>query len=163
MDGRKISPANWPHGIEFLSFRNAKMKKATISKMSTLKNTGFLYFLLTQQFFWYFYPQYLMNSNSKTYSPYHFWKNSVRSFFAAICKKYKKWAIFEILVTITLGVNMITGKMTPFFSSALRASPSLVYFISAFPGLQFHEVPHCIIFWSVKYILPCKRWNFQAC
>ena len=40
---------------------------ATISKMWTLENTGFGYFLLIQQFFWYFYPEYLSNGNSKAY------------------------------------------------------------------------------------------------
>ena len=31
------------------------------------------------------------------------------------------WAIFDILMTITLEVNVITTQMTPFFSSTLRA------------------------------------------
>ena len=32
------------------------------------------YFLLTLQFFWYFNPQYLKNSNSKVYKSYYFLK-----------------------------------------------------------------------------------------
>ena len=40
---------------------------AIISKIWTLEDTKFCYFLLTQQSFWYFYPRYLTNSNSKTY------------------------------------------------------------------------------------------------
>ena len=35
-------------------------------------------------------------------------------------KPYIKWTIFDILTTITLGVNVPTG-MTPFFSSTLWA------------------------------------------
>ena len=33
--------------------------------------------------------------------------------------KYTKRAIFDVVMTITLGVNMITRKTTPFFSSTL--------------------------------------------
>ena len=40
---------------------------ATISKMSALENKGSDIFLLTQQFFLYFYPRYLTNGNSKAY------------------------------------------------------------------------------------------------
>ena len=37
---------------------------ATISKISTFENTGFVIFMLTQQL-WYFYPQYVTNGNFK--------------------------------------------------------------------------------------------------
>ena len=39
--------------------------------------------------------------------------------FVAISRKYKKWAITDNLMTIPLGVNMITKQMIPFFSSTL--------------------------------------------
>ena len=85
--------------------------------------TGFGYFLLTQQFFWYFYHQYFTNAKSKAYQPYHFLKElnktfQVHSCFASIGRKYKSWPNCDILVTITLRVNMVTRQMIPFFSSA---------------------------------------------
>ena len=69
-------------------------------------------------------------------------------------QKYKKWAVFDILMTITWGVNMIIRQMTPFFPSTLWAL-SVGIFISAFQDLQ-NSVPQgpsplCIMFWSVKF------------
>ena len=51
------------------------------------------------------------------------------------------WHIFDIWMTITLGVNMINTLMTPFDSSTFDLYP-LVYFIFAFRDLQieFHWV-----------------------
>ena len=40
--------------------------------------------------------------------------------FAVMSRKYKKLAIFDILMTVTLGVN-ITRRLAPFFSSTLLA------------------------------------------
>ena len=62
-----------------------------------------------------------------------------------------KWAIFDILMTITLGVNMITRKMTPFFHLLFEVY-SLVYFIFVFQDLQ-NSVP-----WGhpLHYVLVCK-------
>ena len=42
-------------------------------------------------------------------------------FFVGISRKYKKWTIFDILTTITPGVNMITRQMTIFSPSTLWA------------------------------------------
>ena len=49
------------------------------------------------------------------------------------------WAIFDILMTITLEVNVITTQMTPFFHLLFELYP-LVYLISAFQYLQ-HSIP----------------------
>ena len=54
-----------------------------ISKMSTLENAGFQYFFPDLRGFFYFYPQYLTNSNSKSipfFKELSLLKNSVRSF-----------------------------------------------------------------------------------
>ena len=53
-------------------------------------------------------------------------------FFAIISRKYKKWIIFDIFMTITLEVNMVTKQMTTLF---IELYP-LVYFISAIQNLQ---------------------------
>ena len=86
-----------------------------------------------------------------------FWKNSKRFStnaeincsncdwnFAVISRKYKKWAIFDILMAITLGVNMTTRQMTPFFSSIFQFY-QLVCFIFAFKDLQ-NSIPWGPIF-----------------
>ena len=49
-------------------------------------------------------------------------------FFAIISRKYKKWAIFDILMTLILGVNMITRQMTSFFHLLFELYP-LVYIL----------------------------------
>ena len=112
---------------------------ATISKMSTLENARLWYFFAESVVFLYFYPQYLTNRNSKAYQPYHFLKELSKIFQVHLnilpklwlifccCRKQKKLAIFDILVTITLGVNMDTRPMSPFFSSTFWA-----LFISVF-------------------------------
>ena len=60
-------------------------------------------------------------------------------------QKYKKWAIFDILMTITLGVNMITRQMTLIFHLLLELYP-LIYFIFAFQN----------------YTFTCQRWHYQG-
>ena len=94
--------------------------------------------------FFNFYPQHLTISNRKAY---HFWKElskishmhlpKSRLFSAAISRKYNKSAILDILMTITLEVNMITGQMTFCISR-----PTL--------KIKFHEVP------LLHYVLVCK-------
>ena len=59
--------------------------------------------------------------------------------FASISRKYKKWAIFDIFMTITPRANMITRQMTPFFHLLFELYP-LVFFISSFEDLQ-NSVP----------------------
>ena len=76
-------------------------------------------------------------------------------FFAGISRKYKKWAIFDILIIVTREVNMITRKMTPFFSiyslSPICLCISFLHFKTF--KIQFHWVPSpfCVMFWSVKF------------
>ena len=53
---------------------------ATISNTSTLEDKDFHYFLLTQQFFLYFYRWCLWNGNSKNYALYHFLKELKKIF-----------------------------------------------------------------------------------
>ena len=59
---------------------------ATISKMSTLENKRFWYFLLIQQLFLYFYPSYLTTATLKPFNYTIFWKNSIK-FFIYLQKK----------------------------------------------------------------------------
>ena len=74
----------------------------------------------------------LANGNSESNNSWHFLKVLIEIFqwlvkfysncdwfFAVISRKYKKWAICDILITTNLGVNTITRQMTPFFSSIL--------------------------------------------
>ena len=68
-------------------------------------------------------------------------------YFAVISVKYKT-GIFEILVTITLGLglNIITRYMTPFFYLPFVLYP-LVYFIFALKSLQkllLRGLPHFV-------------------
>ena len=106
---------------------------ATISNVSIFENKGFRYFLLTQQFFWYFYHQYLTHVNSKAYWTYHFLKelrnifqvhlNILSKLGLSFCyqQKIQQMSHFWSLMTINLGVNIITKQITPFFSSTLWA------------------------------------------
>ena len=84
--------------------------------------------------------------------------------FCCCQQKYKKWAIFDILMTITPGGNMVTRQMTLFFSSTFRAlSVGIFHFSNLRPSkFSFMGSPFCIMFWSVKYTFTCQRWNFQA-
>ena len=58
------------------------------------------------------------------------------------------WAIFDILMTITLEVNVITAQMTPFFF--IYSSSSIPWYISFrhfnIFNIQFHRIPplHCV-------------------
>ena len=94
-----------------------------------------------------------------------FWKSYLKSFrriwiFCPNCdwflavnnRKCKKWAIFDMLLAITPGVNIITRQMTPiFFIYSFELNP-LLYFIFGFQDLQnsVPGVPLCIMFSSVK-------------
>ena len=74
--------------------------------------------------------------------PYHF--------FAVISRKCEKWAIFDILMTITLGVNMVT-RHDPTFLIYYLSSICLVYFISAFLWNS--------ITWGPTFVLCFGLWN----
>ena len=76
----------------------------------------------------------------------------------------KKWAIFGILLTITLtGVNMITRQMTPFFSSTLwtLSGGIFCFCISRSSKFNFMGSPFSIIFWSVKCKLTCQVYKIK--
>ena len=78
---------------------------------------------------------------------------ALKYFVGVISRKYKIWVIFGILMTITLGVNMITGQMTPFFHLLFE-----LYFIGIFhfcvsKTWKFSSLGStlCTVFWSIKY------------
>ena len=81
--------------------------------------------------------------------------NNLWGKFFVVSRKYKKLAIFDILMmTITLGVYMKIRQMTPFFLSTFRTlSVGTFYFCISRPS-KFGSVDSsslCIIFWSVKH------------
>ena len=91
--------------------------------MSTLKNTGFWYFFADSAVFLYFCRRYLTNDNSKSYfgRTQEDISGALKCFIQTVTnfcchqQKIQKRAIFDILMTITLEVNMITRQMTPCF------------------------------------------------
>ena len=91
-----------------------------------------------------------------------FFAQTVTNFFAVVSRKYKK-AMFYILTTITLEVNIIfiTFKniLTPFFCHLLFELCLLVDLIFAFQELQnsISELPTIfLMFWSTKYTFDCQ-------
>ena len=64
-----------------------------------------------------------------------YFAQTVTNFLLSLAENKKKWAIFDILMAITLGVNMITRQMTH-FSFIFSPSSILWYFIFACPGIQ---------------------------
>ena len=62
-------------------------------------------------------------------------------FFVVISRKYKTWAIFDILMTIAIGINIINRQMNQFFQLLLK-----LYFIS-FPHFNSFKI-------QVQRILP---------
>ena len=69
-------------------------------------------------------------------------------------KKQKNEAFFDILMTITPGVNMITRQNDPFFHLLFKLY-QLVYFILAFKDLQ-NSVP------PLHFGLFCKIHIYMA-
>ena len=69
--------------------------------------------------------------------------------------KYSKHEpFFDILMTITLRVNMITRKMTPFFSSVLQAL-SIGIFNFSFKDLQnLSPLLHFVLFCKIHIYMP---------
>ena len=147
--------------------------------MTNLENAGFWYFLLTRRFFWYFYPRYLTNGNSKAYWPYHFLKKLNKIFQVKLNalpklglisfyhqQKRQQWAIFNSLITMTPRVNMITRQMTPFSPSTLWAL-SIGIFSFAFQDLHIliqtqFQATFRILLWFVKFTFTWQRWRFQV-
>ena len=73
-------------------------------------------------------------------------------------QKIWKWAIFDILMTITLGVNMITRQMILFFSSTLWAlSVGIFHFCISRPS-KFTSVEspplHYGLFFRIQIYMP---------
>ena len=84
----------------------------------------------------------------------------VAGFFSVIGRKYKEWAIFDILMTITPGVNMMTKEMTRFFSSTL--SVAIFHFWISETSKFISMGPYlCIMFWFVKYAFTSQKMKFS--
>ena len=69
-------------------------------------------------------------------------------------QKIKKWASFDILMTVIPRVNMKTRQIIPFFSFSLWGLPvDIIYFcISRSRKLNSLGSPLCIMLCSLKYI-----------
>ena len=69
-------------------------------------------------------------------------------------KNTKHETFFDILITITPGVNMITRKMTPFFHLLFKFY-QLVYLIFVFQHPEY-SVPtlHFVLFWKIHIYMP---------
>ena len=131
--------------ILFSSFRKCYGllgSELPLARSQSLKIQGFGIFLLPSSSFYISTLNISRTVTSKPHNHTFFWKNLIRSFmcskifclncdwcFAVISRKYKKWAIFDIFVTVTLTVNMIDRQMIPAFSSTLWAiSVGIFYF-----------------------------------
>ena len=76
--------------------------------------------------------------------------STVANVLLSSAKKTKNEAFFGILVTITLGVNMITRKTMPFL---IYSSTSISWYLLFWHLKTFTiQSPLCILFCSVKYI-----------
>ena len=76
-------------------------------------------------------------------------------------KSAKNEAFFDILVTITLGVNMITRKAMPFFHLLFKLY-QLVSSILAFKDLHNSVLPlHFVLFCKVHIYLHAKDATFK--
>ena len=77
-------------------------------------------------------------------------------FFVTNSRKQGKWAIFYIVVTITLWANMITRQMIPFYFYILRPSK--------FSSLCIIYVLICYIHWYTTYfvlnLIPNLPWPY---
>ena len=62
---------------------------------------------------------------------------------------HKKRAIFDVLMTLTLNINMITRWITSFFSSTFWALSIVVFHFKTFK-IQFYVLP------LLSYVLVCK-------
>ena len=126
--------------ILFNSFRKCYgllSSKILLARCQPLKTQDFGIFLWTQQFFWYFYSQYLTNSNfkAKIFPVYLNVLLSLWLVFSCHQQKVQKMNHFDILMNINLGVSMMIRQMTPYFSST-RWALSIGIFISTFQKLQ---------------------------
>ena len=69
----------------------------------------------------------------------------------------KNEAFFDILMTITPGVNMISRKMTPFFIYSLTSIRWYTLFLH-FKSFKIQS-PLCILFCFVKYTFTRQKWH----
>ena len=112
---------------------------------------------------WHFYPQYLTNGNFSLLTiPFcegtwkdlsgalDYFANIVSNLLLSSAENTKKWAAFDILMIMTLAVNVITRQVTPIF---LIYSLSSIHWDISF--LHFNSFlwssPFCIILSSVNY------------
>ena len=94
----------------------------------------------------------LTNSSSESNNPHNFLKELKKIFVQTLTdfllqqQKYKRWAIFDILMTITLGVIMITRQMTPFFSYTFWALFVAIFLFSISRLFFYRKVSN---FWYI--------------
>ena len=77
----------------------------------------------------------------------------------------KEWAIFGILVTITVKVNMIAWQMTLFSSSTFWVlSGGIFHFCMTRPTKLSSMHPHALFIFLcfAKYTFPCQRWQVKT-
>ena len=126
--------------------------------------------LKIQMFCWvsnflYIYSQYFTKGNSKAYWTYHFLKELNKIFqvhlnillklwliFCCYHQKIQERAIFDTLIAVTLGVNMIARQITPLISFIQ------IHFCIWRPS-KFTSVGCTlyIMLWSPKYAFTCLR------
>ena len=114
----------------------------------------------------------LAHGSSEPNNPWHFLKelnnkvfqmclnilSKLWLFFAVNSRKYKKWAIFDILMTITPGVNMLTRQMIHIFFiyslSFIRWYISFLHFKTF--KIQFHGVSqlHYVLVFKIHIYMP---------
>ena len=130
---------------------------ATISKISTLEDRVLLFFCWLSSFSDTFTLDISRTVTPKPINHTIFWKIFQVHLMLYDSKKYKKWAIFDIIMTTTTAVSMITTKMTSFFSSNLRALSVGIFLIFAFEDLQNS------VSWSppLHYVLVCKIFIYM--
>ena len=74
-------------------------------------------------------------------------------------QKIQKWATFDIFITITREVNMITRQMTPFFLSTLWALSVCVFHFCISRSSKFSSMGSLPLLY---YVLVCKITHLHA-
>ena len=141
----------------------------SISNISPVKNTEYWYFLLAQLlFFTYIYIHIsiliiswylstltipLSKRNQSDISSellFFLWL-----FFVVISSKYKTWAIFDILMTLAIGINIINRQMNQFFQLLLK-----LVFISFLYFKSFKILVQRIL--PLHYVLVCIMKSYMS-
>ena len=102
--------------------------------------------------------KYANTANLYTTGGLKYYFQAVANFLLSLAE-IQKQAIFDILMTITLGLHMITRQMTPFSSSFLQALPVDIFCfcISKTSKLNIMGSVLCNMCWPVKYTFTCQK------